>query len=162
MEVQPNDVNEFTVVHGKSSFIVYLETRSCSCRKWDFEEIPCSHTCAVISKQRLCAYTFVSRYYTKYSYGCTYGATIHSLGNQCDWAIPSEVLENNLMPPEIRRGADRPKKTRIPSVGEFKRTVRCSRCEQFGHNRATCKNHIPIGINIPKKQKTIVGSTSQI
>ncbi|XP_054784015.1 uncharacterized protein LOC129290974 [Prosopis cineraria] len=66
MEVQPNDVNEFTVVHGKSSFIIYLETRSCSCRKWDFEEIPCSHACAVISKQRLYAYTFISRYYTNY------------------------------------------------------------------------------------------------
>ncbi|XP_054785973.1 uncharacterized protein LOC129292447 [Prosopis cineraria] len=51
MRRRSNDVNEFTTVHGKSSFIVYLEIRSCSCRKWDFEEIPCFHACAVISKQ---------------------------------------------------------------------------------------------------------------
>ncbi|KAL7203676.1 hypothetical protein ACSBR2_016858 [Camellia fascicularis] len=45
-----------------------------------------------------------------------------------------------ILPPLSKRPARRPKKNRISSIGEFKRVIKCSRCESIGrHNKRTCK-----------------------
>ncbi|KAL7206374.1 hypothetical protein ACSBR2_019153 [Camellia fascicularis] len=45
-----------------------------------------------------------------------------------------------ILPPLSKRPAGRPKKNRIASSGEFKRVIKCSRCESIGHhNKRTCK-----------------------
>ncbi|KAL7256701.1 hypothetical protein ACSBR1_010605 [Camellia fascicularis] len=42
--------------------------------------------------------------------------------------------------PLSKRPAGRPKKNRIASTKEFKRVIKCSRCESIGHhNKRTCK-----------------------
>ncbi|KAL7251279.1 hypothetical protein ACSBR1_013166 [Camellia fascicularis] len=44
------------------------------------------------------------------------------------------------LPPLSKRPAERPKKNRIASTGEFKKVMKCSRCESIGrHNKRTCK-----------------------
>ena len=47
-----------------------------------------------------------------------------------------------MLPPKTRRPIGRPRKVRIPSGGEGKRTSRCSQCGQYGHNHKTCKRPI--------------------
>ncbi|KAL7264973.1 hypothetical protein ACSBR1_002848 [Camellia fascicularis] len=45
-----------------------------------------------------------------------------------------------ILPPLSKRLAGRPKKNKIASTGEFKRVIKCSRCESIGHhNKRTCK-----------------------
>ncbi|KAL7250308.1 hypothetical protein ACSBR1_012336 [Camellia fascicularis] len=45
-----------------------------------------------------------------------------------------------ILPLLSKRPAGRPKKNRISSAGEFKRVIKCSRCESIGHhNKRTCK-----------------------
>ncbi|KAL6347558.1 hypothetical protein AAG906_026083 [Vitis piasezkii] len=45
-----------------------------------------------------------------------------------------------LNPPTTKRPPGRPRKRRIESQFMSKKTVHCSRCNQPGHNRATCNN----------------------
>ncbi|KAL7244483.1 hypothetical protein ACSBR1_016681 [Camellia fascicularis] len=45
-----------------------------------------------------------------------------------------------ILPPLSKKPAGRPKKKRITSTREFKRVIKCSRCESIGrHNKRTCK-----------------------
>ncbi|KAL7239723.1 hypothetical protein ACSBR2_005576 [Camellia fascicularis] len=45
-----------------------------------------------------------------------------------------------ILPPLSKRPAMRPKKNIIASIEEFKRVIKCSRCESIGqHNKRTCK-----------------------
>ncbi|KAL7205821.1 hypothetical protein ACSBR2_018693 [Camellia fascicularis] len=45
-----------------------------------------------------------------------------------------------ILSPLSKRPAGRPKKNIIASTGEFKRVMKCSRCESIGrHNKRICK-----------------------
>ncbi|RVW92381.1 hypothetical protein CK203_032450 [Vitis vinifera] len=54
-------------------------------------------------------------------------------------SITGEVFLS-LNPSHTKRPPDRPRKKRIESQFQDKRTVSCSRCHTSGHNRKTCKN----------------------
>ena len=45
--VHPIDFNRFKVQDQWKGAIVDLEQRSCSCREWDLDELPCTHAMAV-------------------------------------------------------------------------------------------------------------------
>ena len=41
-----------------------------------------------------------------------------------------------------KRVAGRPKKTRLPSRGKFrKHNIKCGKYGEYGHNKKTCRNH---------------------
>ncbi|XP_038896390.1 uncharacterized protein LOC120084653 [Benincasa hispida] len=46
--VHPIDNVEYSVMDGDIQFLVKLNFGSCSCRVWDFEDIPCSHALAIL------------------------------------------------------------------------------------------------------------------
>ena len=46
-EVYPIDFHRFKVEDKWEGAIVDLEKRSCSCREWDLDELPCIHAMAV-------------------------------------------------------------------------------------------------------------------
>ena len=46
-------------------------------------------------------------------------------------------------PPRTKRSPRRPRKMRIESQFQDKRTVYCSRCNMACHNRVTCKHPLP-------------------
>ncbi|TYK21187.1 MuDRA-like transposase [Cucumis melo var. makuwa] len=106
-----NDV-EFQVIDGRKQFIVRLDCKSCTCRVWDLDEIPCAHALAVLRGLR-------------------------PVGNHANWK--SIGIENNILPPTFKRRAGRPRKQRILSIGEKKSHSRCSHCHRAGHNRRNCK-----------------------
>ncbi|XP_062088924.1 protein FAR1-RELATED SEQUENCE 5-like [Humulus lupulus] len=146
----------YQVVDGNLEFVVEILKRSCTCRKWDLDEIPCSHACAAIRKANLCHYTYVSDFYMKDVFVSTYNGIIHPVGSQKFWDIPDIVKDHVVLPPIVRRRAGRPKKKRIPSAGEKRRQIKCGRCNENGHNRKRCRNAIHVKMKSMKRLKSCV------
>ncbi|KAM6554058.1 hypothetical protein CsatB_014820 [Cannabis sativa] len=126
-------------VQEKGDFTINILERTCSCRRFQLDEIPCSHAIAVFAKRGLRAYDYVADYYKTATMKATYERTVHPLPNEREWTIP-ESMERIVWPPKSRKPAGRPRKKRIRSKGEPKVVLKCTRCGKVGHNRRTCNN----------------------
>ncbi|PON58068.1 Zinc finger, PMZ-type [Trema orientale] len=140
MKVQQASEIIFKAIEGTNSFEVNLEEKTCSCNRFQMDELPCSHAMAVFAKKHLSSYDYCSKYYKKETMLATYEGTVHPVGNPKEWTIPNSISEIKLKTPKGKRKAGRPKKKRIPSAGEPKAKTRCGRCKEYGHNRVTCRN----------------------
>ena len=140
MKVSPIAVYQFEVHDGKQNGIVDLENRTCSCREFDLDQIPCAHALAAIKYRGLHYTTFTSPYYSTAYLLSAYSGEIHPVGHQGDWLVPADVANTIVLPPVARRPPGRPKKQRIPSIGEEVVRRRCRNCWRHGHNSQTCKN----------------------
>ena len=79
----------------------------------------------------------------------TYSQPVEPVGDMTDWNIPAEIQEMKVNPPiEAPPPGCRPE-LRIHSIGEDvnRRTVRCGRCNELGHNCKRCKNLIMSNLN---------------
>ncbi|CAA3004504.1 FAR1-RELATED SEQUENCE 5-like [Olea europaea subsp. europaea] len=140
MTVHPANSHEFHVLDPEArSFVVNLESKTCVCREFQVDQLPCSHALAAINMCKLSAYDYCSGYYKKEALSASYAATVHPLGNESCWVVPDEIKDRIILPPKWRRRSGRPRKRRNP-----KKTTkgRCSRCKEYGHNRKTCQNTI--------------------
>ncbi|XP_021734705.1 uncharacterized protein LOC110698475 [Chenopodium quinoa] len=75
-EVFPSSETLFNVSHNMDQVVVNLETRSCSCRKWDMLGIPCCHACACIFFLMKEAEHYVDPCYTRENYLKAYAGSI--------------------------------------------------------------------------------------
>ncbi|XP_070022697.1 uncharacterized protein [Nicotiana sylvestris] len=107
MTVGPATKQLYTVFEGVRRNIVCLEEGTCSCGKFQMDEL-----------------------------------SLNPMPDESLWVIPTEVLEDVVLPPKGRRNAGRPRKERLKpaSEKESKRAFSCSVCGQGGHNRKTCRN----------------------
>ncbi|KAL6329251.1 hypothetical protein AAG906_014863 [Vitis piasezkii] len=131
--VEPINSKECNVKYAGISAQVNLDTRSCTCRQFDLDHIPCAHVIATCRFYNISCYTLCSQYFTTKALLSSYSKCIYPTGNELDWVIPDH----------IRNKIVKTRKVRIPSGEESKRTSCCSRCGQYGHNRKTCKRPIP-------------------
>ena len=71
-----------------------------------------------------------------------YGETIYPIGSQSQWDVPNEVVARIVLPREVKdKKRGRPKTSRFPSVGEFrKRKNRCGKCGAYGHYKKKCNS----------------------
>ncbi|XP_019233794.1 PREDICTED: uncharacterized protein LOC109214340 [Nicotiana attenuata] len=85
---------------------------------------------------------YCSFYYKKDKLLSTYEFPVNPMPDESLWVIPTEVMEDVVLPPKGRGNAGRPKKERLKpaSEKESKRAFSCSVCGQGGHNRKTCRN----------------------
>ncbi|VFQ59359.1 unnamed protein product [Cuscuta campestris] len=151
MKVKPASPYEFEVVDRWSrTFVVNLRDKSCTCGDFQLDHFVCVHAVAAIgSRPGLSCYNFISPYYKRESLVATYSGIVHPLGDQSTWYIPPAVKALVCKPPSCnKRPPGRPKKRRLPSVGEFhlgkgRKKQKCTRCLKMGHNIKTCKNPIP-------------------
>ncbi|KAL7239369.1 hypothetical protein ACSBR2_005304 [Camellia fascicularis] len=113
-------------VHCFPSVMVDLGLRTCSCRKWEING----------SERNL--NSFVEPFFHADMYRQAYS---FSIGPVPTVEKPLCSIEDAMiLPPLSKRPAGRPKKNKIASTGEFKRVIKCSRCESIGHhNKRTCK-----------------------
>ncbi|KAL7194073.1 hypothetical protein ACSBR2_025671 [Camellia fascicularis] len=118
--------------------MVDLGLRTCSCRKWEINGYPCQHVVAAIFRSGKNLNSFVEPFFHADMYRQAYS---FSIGPVPTVEKPLCSIENAMiLPPLSKRPAGRPKKNRIASTGEFKRVIKCSRCESIGHhNKRTCK-----------------------
>lgn len=147
-QVLRSDEVEFEVLSAERSEIVNIGTHCCSCRDWQLYGIPCSHAVAALISARKDVYAFIERCFTVASYCETYSEDIHPIPGKIEWKKEGEVPMDDdvrvVRPPKFRRPPGRPEKKRI-CVEDFNRekhTVHCSRCNQTGHYKTTCKAEI--------------------
>ncbi|KAK0582566.1 hypothetical protein LWI29_027134 [Acer saccharum] len=87
--------------------------------------------------------------------GCTgYSGLIFPIGHPTEWNTLAEVRSEVVLPPEWRAQAGRPRKIRIPSVGEHgSKTKYCTICKKSGHNRQNYPNPpADQQVNVPDPQ----------
>ncbi|KAL6350345.1 hypothetical protein AAG906_004295 [Vitis piasezkii] len=100
--VEPINSKECNVNYAGISAQVNLDTRSCTCRQFDLDHIPCAHAIACRFYNISC-YTLCSKYFSTKALLSSY-------------SIPNHIRDKVVLPPKTRRPTGRPRKVRIPSV----------------------------------------------
>ncbi|KAH9658494.1 SWIM-type domain-containing protein [Citrus sinensis] len=141
---------EFIVKYGDLNGHVNILDKTCSCREFQLDQLPCEHALAVCRyRETLSVYDMCSRYYSSEAWVAAYAETIYPVGTEKEWEVSEEVQSNEVLPPVEKRKKGRPQKIRIPSQGEEKLRRKCGRCGSRGHNRLTCSAPIPLSNNEP-------------
>lgn len=144
--MQQIDIHQYQVSGVSSTHVVNVTERSCSCRRFDIEKLPCVHAIAAAEARKLSIISLCHPYYcTNYLYNA-YSAVV--MPRDADTSVPDNVAGIICLPPEVRQPPGRPKNSRMKSwleKGENKKQPRkqhkCSICNQGGHNCKTC----PVG-----------------
>lgn len=147
-QVLRSDEVEFEVISAERSHIVNIGIHCCSCRDWQLYGIPCSHAVAALISGRKDIYAFTEKCFLATSYRETYSERIHAIPGTIEWRkscdLPVDDDARLVRPPKFRRPPGRPEKKRIcvEDLNREKHTVRCSRCNQTGHYKTTCKAEV--------------------
>ncbi|KAL4039420.1 hypothetical protein IC575_003072 [Cucumis melo] len=142
MKVNPIDCYQFHVKDLDKEEVVNLQTKECTCKEFQAEQLPCSHAIAAARVRNINVYSLCANYYTNECLLVAYAEAVYPVGNQSDWKTSEDYVHMTVLPPKVVKRVGRPKKKRIPSVGEAPKLHKCGRCKQIGHNRLTCTNPI--------------------
>ncbi|XP_062088889.1 uncharacterized protein LOC133795455 [Humulus lupulus] len=143
--------NEYNVMCGEFDAIVNLRSKSCTCKIFDIEKLPCVHAIAAAGKSQPqnigeLIYSMCSKFYTSEYWLLAYAETIYHVPPNSQWTnIPEDVTAIQVIAPPKDKTKGRPKINRIPSQGEVsKRQYNCGACGQSGHNEQKCPSrHAP-------------------
>ncbi|XP_062114260.1 uncharacterized protein LOC133825316 [Humulus lupulus] len=124
--VKPPNEYLFEVVKEEKSWIVNLKDQTCTCNRFQMDEMPCGHALAMMKEMHLDPYIYCSDYYTTKTWRQTYEATVYPVGNQRTWDVPNYVKEIIVLPPDARVKARRPKKRIIRAAWDTKKQNKCS------------------------------------
>ncbi|XP_010541802.1 PREDICTED: uncharacterized protein LOC104815186 [Tarenaya hassleriana] len=119
---------EVTGEKGRKHF-VSIEDRTCNCRVFDIDKIPCIHAIAALHKigktnviPNLC-----SPYYTRETWRLAYQETVYPVPDCCEWIIDDPDVGNLVVMPPImdeKRPCGRPKQNRYPGPGEARKRIK--------------------------------------
>ncbi|KAH9705387.1 SWIM-type domain-containing protein [Citrus sinensis] len=135
--------NTFEVLEDASkAFVVDIGNKKCDCGEWQISGLPCKHAICSIDAKRLKVEDYVHNYLKKIAFLGTYQHQFKPVPDETKWPL---VLTDNLQPPLVTKSAKRPQNKRKREVDEpaaFKRScsLRCSRCNHWGHNKRTCQS----------------------
>lgn len=144
-QVLRSDEVEFEVISAERSDIVNIGTHSCSCRDWQLYGIPCPHAAAALISSRKDVYAYTQKCFTVSSYRQAYFERLHPIPCKIEWQkeaiLPLDDDTPVVRPPKFRRPPGRPEKKRmcVEDLNREKHTVHCSKCNQTGHYKTTCK-----------------------
>ncbi|KAK4380845.1 hypothetical protein Sango_3024700 [Sesamum angolense] len=105
-------------------------------------------------------YAFTGKYFTVASYCGAYAEEIHRIPGKIEWKKDGENDMDDeirvVRPPKVRRPPGRPEKKRmcIEELNREKHTVHCSRCNQTGHYKSTCKSDVCFQNIVPVSKGT--------
>ncbi|KAH6836427.1 hypothetical protein C2S53_016486 [Perilla frutescens var. hirtella] len=132
---------------GRESFMVDLQHRTCDCREFELDLIPCSHAAAAIRFSGGHIYEFVDRCYKTETVVSMYDSVIMGLPSLEEWILPP-YGSPLVLAPVIKKQAGRPRMPRarggVEAASSSRRQV-CTRCHGPSHNRRVCTSQIPIG-----------------
>ncbi|KAH0699024.1 hypothetical protein KY284_013239 [Solanum tuberosum] len=133
--VRASTIHLHTITDGAKRFTVCLNTRMCSCGRFQHDEIPCSHALAAIRHRNKHRDDYCSAYYSNKNYQDTYAIPIEPLSCESTWGVPSHVLEEVVLPPITRKQPGRPPKNDRKkgfTEGEGKNRKLCDIMNSFG------------------------------
>ena len=138
----------FPISTGKAFENVDMFNHSCTCREWQMVGIPCEHACATILLIGKNVADFVDDWYKFPKQELIYLGSFHGIEANDMPSVDSDGIVHDLtgkvffslQPPHSKRPSGRPRKKRIESQFQDKRTIYCLRCNSVGHNWKTCKN----------------------
>ncbi|KAH9778636.1 hypothetical protein KPL71_007411 [Citrus sinensis] len=145
MIVRPVSPHRFQVIGGGlKEGLVDLQKKTCSCRVFQLDQLVCAHAIAACLTHLVDFINLCSDFYITESLAMAYAQLVEPVGDVADWDVPDEIHEMQVYPPVEAPPPGCRKELRIPSAGEDvnRRTVRCERCHELGHNRKRCKNPI--------------------
>ncbi|KAL0549171.1 hypothetical protein IC582_013652 [Cucumis melo] len=142
MKVNPIDCYQFHVKDLDKEEVVNLQTKECTCKEFQAEQLPCSHAIVAARDRNINVYSLCANHYTNECLLAAYAEAVYPVENQSDWKTREDYVHMTVLPPKVVKRVGRPKKKRIPSVGEAPKLHKCGRCKQIGHNRLTCTNPI--------------------
>ncbi|KAH9670098.1 mutator transposase mudra protein [Citrus sinensis] len=131
----------FEVVEDVTKIIIVdLPKKNCDCGEWGISGLPCKHAICCIDAKRYPVEDFIHPYLKKTAFIGTYKHQFTPIPDEKKWPLE---LHDNLQPPTAIRSAGRPQTKRRKEADEsstFKRSssLRCSHCDQWGHNKRTC------------------------
>ncbi|XP_060200668.1 uncharacterized protein LOC132628935 [Lycium barbarum] len=142
-EVEASTEYVYTVNDGPRRFIIDLKKKTCSCRMFQLDEIPCSHAWVVLKNKNLTADAYCSELFKPETVVNTYDVPVDSLPDETEWNVPISISDEVVMPPIYKRPPGRPKKKRDKPLQELmigKRRNACGKCGRLGHNGCSCDN----------------------
>ncbi|XP_060216741.1 uncharacterized protein LOC132644179 [Lycium barbarum] len=119
LAVEPSTEYLYTVYAAGRSFIVNLENKTCSCRMFQIDEIPCPRAWAVTKKKNLTADDYCSELFKSQTVVKTYDVPVDPLPHEREWKIPTYISEDVVLPSRYKRPPDRPKKKRDKPLVEL-------------------------------------------
>ncbi|XP_022848832.1 uncharacterized protein LOC111371157 [Olea europaea var. sylvestris] len=119
-QVSPSNQTVFSVSDERSTFVVDIEQRTCTCRILQVDLMPCPHALAVIAHTKRDAYSYCSYYYTKDAYVNAYESSVYPVRNPDEWRVPDEVEFQIVLAPNQKRSSGRPteKRKRLSREGK--------------------------------------------
>lgn len=96
-----------TMTDGGHEIVVDLDAKTCACRKFDLNGLPCYHACACIHWKNLPLVNYIHPTYSKDMYLATYDHTLEPISSEQYWeqtGLPTPL------PPLIKVQPGRPKK----------------------------------------------------
>ncbi|XP_020409192.1 uncharacterized protein LOC109946269 [Prunus persica] len=93
---------QFNVLDCDMDGLVDLTNNSCSCRKFQLEQLPCKHVVAVCHFLKVNVYTKASRYYTRKTWMDAYSDSIYLVQPHGMWDISEDVRSRVVLPPMAR------------------------------------------------------------
>ncbi|GLT87520.1 hypothetical protein SLE2022_055990 [Rubroshorea leprosula] len=104
---KPSTVKKFQLRSPNHQYIVDLDERRCSCRRWDVNGIACAHAIAAISHNNEDLEAYIAHWYYVEMFVRSYACEIDCINGQDMWAKSSLLPQP---PPLKKTTASRPKK----------------------------------------------------
>ncbi|OAY71949.1 hypothetical protein ACMD2_25432, partial [Ananas comosus] len=127
----------FQVIAADRTDVVHLSKKTCSCKRWDIDGIPCNHAMVAISFRLRDLYDFVENWFKSSTYRATYNDCDPPTRGKEQWlAIPSNVVPPR--PPNVRIQPGRRKVSQRESIANGLIKKQCRNCQRWGPNK---RNH---------------------
>ncbi|KAL4289626.1 hypothetical protein GQ457_14G018530 [Hibiscus cannabinus] len=146
---QPSTLRKFQIICPINQFIVDLDEKSCSCRKWDLSGIPCAHAISAIWFNKEHPEAYVDACYTVDTQKKIYEEAINPIRGKTSWPsstfIPKPPIQQPKQPgrPKMKRKKESdeltPQKEKFAKLMKIGVSMTCSKCGQQGHNKRSCK-----------------------
>ena len=144
---------KYEVDYYNTQCSVNLGDRTCTCRMWDLNGIPCRHAISAIYANRQVPEDFVHKFFFKQTYLGVYKHVISPIPSKDEW---ERTEFPDIIPNIPRKPAGRPKKKRIRSCEEPINPYKVSRSGGF----VVCGNYGQKGHNVRGYKAGIMGETA--